>query len=236
MTKLLALVIIGLAFCSTFCSTGCLHPRIGPQSLPRDRSAYSGSLSDSWKQETLLNIVKVRYLDPPVFVEVGSIVASYTLAENAAVGGTIVTQGASNATLGGSINLSTTPTITYTPLTGSAYIKGLVTPLSPEVLFTAIQNGLPADSVLLSSFTSINGLRRLAISVKAIRSFPTQDLNKKAPVSTQSPGPRKGDEKSYGQYPSAGVVSSVIFASCNCFARAYRFLRQPESRTALQSD
>src|SRR5215472_18486084 len=112
-------------FVVAFCSAGCLHPRTGPNSLPRDRSAYSGSLSDSWKQETLLNIVKVRYLDPPVFVEVGSIVASYTLAENAAVGGTIVTQGASNATLGGSINLSTTPTITYTPLTGSAYIKGL---------------------------------------------------------------------------------------------------------------
>jgi hypothetical protein len=67
-TKLSALVILTLASCST----GCLHPRIGPQSLPRDRAAYSSSLSDSWKEETLLNIVKVRYLDPPVFVDIGS--------------------------------------------------------------------------------------------------------------------------------------------------------------------
>ena len=148
------------------CLTGCLHPRIGPQSLPRDRTDYSNSLSDSWKEETLLNIVKVRYLDPPVFVDVGNVIASYTLAQTATVGGTIVPNGGSNATLGASAGLSNSPTITYTPLTGSAYIKGLVTPLSPELLFTAIQNGLPADSVLLSSFVSINGLRNQSVGLK----------------------------------------------------------------------
>src|SRR5215469_17786904 len=148
MTKPLALAIFVVASCST----GCLHPaRIGPQSVPRDRAAYSSSLSDSWKEETLLNIVKVRYLDLPVFVDVGNVVASYTLAQNATAAGTIMPGGGSNAVLSGSVALSNTPTITYTPLTGSAYIKGLMTPLSPELLFTAIQNGLPADSALFSS-------------------------------------------------------------------------------------
>jgi hypothetical protein len=145
-----------------------VHPRFGPQSLPRDRDAYSTSLADSWKQETLLNIVKVRYLDPPVFVDVGSIVASYTLTQNAMVGGTITPSGGSNANLGGSVGLTNSPTITYTPLTGNAFIKGLLTPLPPELLFNAIQNGLPADAVLLSSFTSINGLRNQSVSLQGI--------------------------------------------------------------------
>jgi hypothetical protein len=48
-----------------FFATGCLHPTIGPRSLPRDRASYSVSLADSWKQKTLLNIVKIRYVDPP---------------------------------------------------------------------------------------------------------------------------------------------------------------------------
>lgn len=155
-------------FVFAFCLTGCLHPRIGPQSLPRDRSAYSSSLADSWKEETLLNIVKVRYLDLPIFVDVGNIVASYTLAQTGSVGGTIQPGGGSNATLGGSVGLSNSPTITYTPLTGNAYIKGLMTPLSPEVLFTAMQNGMPADSVLFSSFISINGLRNQSVSLSGI--------------------------------------------------------------------
>ena len=98
----------------------------------------------------------------------GNVIASYTLAQTATVGGTIVPNGGSNATLGGSVGLSNTPTITYTPLTGNAYIKGLVTPLSPELLFAAIQNGLPADSVLLSSFVSINGLRNQSVSLQGI--------------------------------------------------------------------
>ena len=100
------------AFSLATCLTGCLHPKYGPQSLPRDRAAYSLSLSDSWKEETLLNIVKVRYIDPPIFVDVGSIVASYTVSQGASVGGTIVPNGGSNATLGGSVGLSNSPTIT----------------------------------------------------------------------------------------------------------------------------
>ena len=150
------------------CSTGCLHPRIGPQSLPRDRAAYSGSLSDSWKEQTLLNIVKLRYVDPPVFVDVSSIVASYTLTQGASAGGTIPTGGPGNGTLGGSVSLSNSPTITYTPLTGNEYIKTLITPLPVETVFAAIQNGSPADTILLSLVMSINGLRNQRVSLEGI--------------------------------------------------------------------
>jgi hypothetical protein len=149
----------------SFCLTGCLHPRIGPQSIPRDRIDYSSTLSDSWKQETLLNIVKVRYLDPPVFIDVGNIVASYSLAQSAAAGVSIVPNGGSNGNVSGSVGVTTSPTITYTPLTGSDYVKGLATPLPAESLFAAMQNGLPADSVLFTSFVSINGLRNQRVSV-----------------------------------------------------------------------
>jgi hypothetical protein len=154
-------------FVLSFCLTGCLHPRIGPQSIPRDRIDYSGTLADSWKQETLLNIVKVRYLDPPVFIDVGNIVSSYSLAQSAGAAITIVPQG-SNGNLSGSVGVTTSPTITYTPLTGSDYVKGLVTPLPAESLFAAMQNGLPADSVLFTSFVSINGLRNQRVSVAGV--------------------------------------------------------------------
>jgi hypothetical protein len=158
------------ATCSlSFLATGCLHPKIGPNSLPRDRSLYSVSLADSWKEVTLLNIVKVRYLDPPVYVDIANIVASYTLALGATAGGTIEPGGTSNAVLGGSIAVSSSPTITYTPLTGSAYIKGLTTALEPASVFAAMQNGVPADLILLSSVQSINGLRNEQATTDGIR-------------------------------------------------------------------
>ena len=39
----------------TLSVTGCYRP-IGPQSVARDRHLYAASLSDSWKEQTLLNI------------------------------------------------------------------------------------------------------------------------------------------------------------------------------------
>ena len=165
MSKLLRLACLVLAGFPI----GCLHPRIGPNSIPRDRAEYSDSVSDSWKQQTLLNIVKLRYVDPPIFVDVGNIVASYTIFANANAGGNIPTSGAGSAAVGGSVGYSHSPTITYTPLTGSDYIRTLITPLPVSVVFAAIQNGLPADSIMLSLLKSINGLRNQSSSLEGIR-------------------------------------------------------------------
>lgn len=140
-------------------AVGCVHPTIGPHSIQRDRTLYGTSLADSWKEQTLLNIVKMRYVDPPVFVDIGSIVSSYSLVQGASIAGTIIPKGGSNLPFSGAGTFSNSPTITYTPLTGNAYIKGLLTPLSPTLVFSAIQNGTPADLLLLSSLQSINGLK-----------------------------------------------------------------------------
>jgi hypothetical protein len=165
MTKALVFAACGLSLLAT----GCLHPKISPNSLPRDRSLYSLSLADSWKEVTLLNIVKVRYLDPPVYVDIANIVSSYTLAQGATAGGIIEPGGTSNGVLEGSILFSHSPTITYTPLTGNAYIRGLTTPLAPASVFAAMQNGVPADLILLSSVQSINGLRNEQATLDGIR-------------------------------------------------------------------
>ena len=61
----------------------------------------------------LLNIVKLRYVDAPTFIDVGSIVSSYTLSETATATGTIVpgTSG-SGAAIGIGGTFSNSPTIT----------------------------------------------------------------------------------------------------------------------------
>jgi hypothetical protein len=119
--------------------TGCTRA-IGPQLMTRDRHLYAASLSDSWKEQTLLNIVKLRYIDPPVFVDVDEIVASYSLQQGVTVGGNIVQNGQiPNATVGGFGTYGNTPTITYNLLTRSKFIRGLATPLPSEAVFSSIQ-------------------------------------------------------------------------------------------------
>ncbi len=133
---------------------------IGPSTVARDRFDYSEGIADSWKRQTLLNIVKLRYDDPPIFVDVGQIVAGYTLETDGSVGGSIQSMSGTNGvTLGGAVTYIDRPTITYTPLTGSKFIHTIVTPIPPESLFSAIQAGFPADAIMLAGVASLNGLK-----------------------------------------------------------------------------
>lgn len=165
-----------LALGSVLALAGCKS--IGPGRVPGDRFDYSAAISDSWKRQTLLNIVKLRYMDPPVFVDVGQIVASRTLSGSVNLGGTTLSPGNNNAlTLGGAGTYIDQPTITYTPLTGNKYIKSLLTPLSPDAVFYMIQSGWPADAVLFMAAGVVNGLKNQDASVYGV-SPPDPDFLK----------------------------------------------------------
>lgn len=140
--------------------TGCKS--IGPGTVARDRYDYSSSISESWKRQTLLNIVKLRYLDPPIFVDVGQIVAGYSLETGLAAGASFPETsgfGGDTATVSGSVRYTDRPTVTYVPLTGNQFVKALMTPLPPESVFFMIQSGWPADGVLMAAAASVNGLK-----------------------------------------------------------------------------
>src|SRR5512139_25688 len=109
----------GVAIIGLLALTGCKS--IGPSTVARDRYSYSDSISESWKRQTLLNIVKLRYLDPPIFVDVGQIVAGFSMETALSAGGNLPespSMGGSTASVGGSLRFTDRPTITYTPLTG----------------------------------------------------------------------------------------------------------------------
>ena len=52
---------------------------IGPQTVSRDRFDYVNAVSDSWKRQMLLNLVKTRYADAPVFFDVSSVISQYSI-------------------------------------------------------------------------------------------------------------------------------------------------------------
>src|SRR5512138_998224 len=105
--------------------TGCSH--LGPKTVAVDRFDYSTAIADSWKQQTLLNIVKLRYMDLPVFVDVSSIVSGYSVQTGVSLNGTLSSQNAVQGNIGsfgGQAVYTERPTITYVPLTGEKFLRG----------------------------------------------------------------------------------------------------------------
>ncbi len=146
--------------------SGCSS--LGPKTIPRDRSDYSASVSDSWKRQSLLNIVKLRYVDPPIFVDVGQIVAGYSLETEVSLGGNLAQGGDNNLAFGAAGRYTDRPTITYTPLTGNKFIRSCLMPLPPDAVFFTVQAGWPADGVLFAAIASINGLKNQAVTLVGV--------------------------------------------------------------------
>ena len=137
---------------------------IGPGTVARDRFDYISAISDSWKMQTLLNLVKLRYGDAPVFLDVASVINQY------GIEGTLTYSGswAQNAELPwpytalynllGTGRYAERPTITYSPLSGEKFARNLMTPIPPAAILNLLQGGYPVDIVLRLCVHSINGI------------------------------------------------------------------------------
>jgi hypothetical protein len=138
---------------------GCAS--IGPRTVARDRFDYVESISDSWKRQMLLNLVKVRYADAPVFLDITSVISSYEFRGELGVFGQEAPAGrAGDSFVGAAANSSyiDRPTITYAPLSSDKFAKALMSPFPITGLSLLLQSGYPADAVLRICANSINGL------------------------------------------------------------------------------
>jgi hypothetical protein len=150
--------------------TGCAH--LGPKTVAVDRFEYSTAIADSWKQQTLLNIVKLRYMDLPVFVDVSSVVAGYSVQTGGSLNGTLSSKAAIQGNFvaaGGQAIYTDRPTITYVPLTGEKFLRGLMTPIDPKNIFFMLQSGYAADFILGLTVESLNGVRNRSTAAGTMR-------------------------------------------------------------------
>jgi hypothetical protein len=132
---------------------------LGPKTIPRDRFDYASAISESWKKQMLLNMVKIRYADIPVFVDVASIINQYALEGEIRLGASwneAITGDSQN--VGGTGRYRDQPTITYAPLMGRRFAESLVTPIPPPAIFFLIQTGIRVDHVFRTCVQTVNGI------------------------------------------------------------------------------
>jgi hypothetical protein len=156
-----------LAFVLTL--AGCSS--IGPATIKRDRTDYSSAMATSWKELQLLNIVKYRYFDPPVFLDVPSVVSQQQLEARTRAESQFFAHELTNVSgsqdftfIRAEGRYTDRPTISYTPISGQALVDLLLRPVPPATLFGMIDAGYPADFILVRTVKAMNDLRNYSLT------------------------------------------------------------------------
>jgi hypothetical protein len=121
----------------------------------RDRFDYVVAISESVKRQTLLNMVKARYLDMPVYMDIASVISPYAL--EGQLGFEWAPSISGNNLLLGEGKYTDRPTITYSPLAGERYSRSLFRPLPMSRVFLLLETGYPVDILRICRQT-INGI------------------------------------------------------------------------------
>lgn len=135
---------------------GCAQ--LGPQVLSTGRPLYNIAVQQTESQQLLLNIVRQRYNDPILFLDVTSISSGFSREVNGSLLSSIFNSGKNDltGTLGGSIGEN--PFIFYAPNTGEKFVRQMLTPMDLSTLALILQAGWNIERVLLIIGESINQL------------------------------------------------------------------------------
>ena len=135
-TKTQTLMGAGLFACALL--TGCA---IGPSSLQRDHPQYSQAIREIQDEHRLMNLVRMRYMETPVFLQVTSINTTYNVGVNANASVSNLSPGprTTGAGLGGSYG--ETPTFTYSLPASAEFFGRMLAPLSAKQLGPLVMSG-----------------------------------------------------------------------------------------------
>ena len=134
-----------LIVAALFLISGCAAR--GAKRMPADRFDYNAAIARSTREQMLLNIVRSRYLEVPVFLTVSSVLTQYEYDSSIGLGGIFESGSGTNDIFTGDANLrfSERPTITYLPVEGQDFSAHLLSDIPYEILFAAAQAGFPVD-------------------------------------------------------------------------------------------
>jgi hypothetical protein len=136
------------------CTTG-----LGPHAVRADRPDYNQQIVRSADSEMLLNLVRLRYDDTPLFLELGAVVSQYNINGSINAAGTVdAASGSGTAAGSATLGYSESPTITYSPLTGEEFAERMLTPIPLDAVLLFIQSGWSPSRIMLLAMQRVNDL------------------------------------------------------------------------------
>lgn len=153
-----------------FVLSGCTN--LGPRAIEAGRTDYNTVLRSTSDQQLLHNLVRLRYMERPFFLEVASVTSQFTFGSSIGAGVTLNVDGLNDETNVGAQGLyQEAPTVAYEPLQGPELVQRLLTPLELESLVMLAQSGWSLERIMRLCVQRANGVGNAIIA-----SGPTPEL------------------------------------------------------------
>jgi hypothetical protein len=138
--------------------TGCAQH--GPDLVKAGRNDYNRVLVQTDDEEQLLNLVRLRYSDSLMMLQVSSVSTSFTWSQSASAEAFKFEPSSSDSNVGvrGNLGYAERPTVTYTPLGGKDFVENLLTPVELNSLLLLGRSGWSIDRLLRVIVDRVNGL------------------------------------------------------------------------------
>lgn len=132
---------------------------IGPKALSTSRPLYNIAVQETESQQLLLNIVRQRYSDPVMFIDVTSITSGFNVSASTNFIGDIISSGSNN--LAGTVGASAgeAPIISYAPNQGEKFVRQMLTPVDLRTVGLILQSGWSIERLFLVIGQSLDELR-----------------------------------------------------------------------------
>ena len=134
----------------------------GPKFYQGSFNDYNDAVRKTSDGQMLANLVRMRYYESPVFLQVASISTSFNFSGNAGASASLNKNAPNTYGLSAGAGYSENPTITFSLPESGEYYGRLLAPLSADQVTSLVLAGFDCELVLRTSVRGINGLRNLS--------------------------------------------------------------------------
>jgi hypothetical protein len=150
-----------------FLIVGCAAQ--GAKRVAADRFDYNAAIAQSTREQMLLNIVRSRYLEVPVFLTVSSVLTQYEYDRSVGLGAILEFGSGTTDRAAGDANLSFSerPTITYLPVEGQEFSAHLLSDIPTDLIFAAAQAGWSVDVFMRIAIQRLGAVENMSFGIPA---------------------------------------------------------------------
>jgi hypothetical protein len=140
--------------------SGC---SIGPGVIRCNLLRYNKAVIDTENEQLLLNLVRLKYRDPPKTLAVGSVTSSFNMDLAGPTGFLTGPVGRGTNWLAVNGHITDGPTVSITPLGGQDFVTGMVSPIPLQQIVAVANTGWDLERLLRMMVHTMNGLDNVPI-------------------------------------------------------------------------